>query len=77
LRETVSLLNAVPIQDMDGEVGDGEMSAEEVERLRLLIQEEIDNLQSQLAVVQPPAMDGSMSPDLGMEDEFSELDEEQ
>ena len=76
LRETVSLLNAVPVQDMNVEGGDKEMSAAEVERLRLLIQEEIDNLQSQLAVVQAPVLAASMSPDLGMEDEFSELDGE-
>ena len=54
LRETVSLLNAVPVKDMDGEGGEGEMSEEDVERFRLLVQEEIDKLQGQLPVVQPP-----------------------
>ena len=76
LRETVSLLNAVSIQGMDGEGGEGEMSAEDVERLRLLIQEEIDNLQSQLAVVQPPVMDSTMPPDMVMDEELAGLEED-
>jgi hypothetical protein len=74
LRETVSLLNAVPVQEMGGEGGD--MSAAEVERVRLLIQEEIDNLQSQLAVVQAPPADSSMPPDLAMDEEFADLEED-
>lgn len=76
LRETVSLLNAVPVQEI-GEGGDGEMSSEDVERLRLLIQEEIDNLQGQLAVVQPLPGASPTAPDLVVDDEGMEgLEEE-
>ena len=52
------------------------MSAEDVERLRLLIQEEIDNLQSQLAVVQPPVMDPTMPPNMVMDGELAGLEED-
>ena len=75
LHETVSLLNAVPIQDMGGEGGEDELSAEDIERLRLIIQEEIDNLQDQLAVVQPPG--GTLPPPDVMDDGLAEFEEEQ
>jgi hypothetical protein len=75
LRETVSLLNAVPVKDMDGEGGEGEMSEEDVERFRLLVQEEIDKLQGQLPVVQPPP--GTELPsDVDMVEDLPGLEEE-
>lgn len=74
LRETVSLLNAVPVQEI-GEGKEATMSAEEVERLRLLIQEEIDNLQGQLNVAQAPA-GGAPPPDLDMTEDPEALEEE-
>jgi DNA-binding FrmR family transcriptional regulator len=67
LHETVSLLNAVPIQEMGGEEGQDELSEQDIERLRLIIQEEIDNLQAQLAVVPLPPTDTLPPSDL-MED---------
>lgn len=74
LRETVSLLNAVPVKEMGAE-GDGEMTAEEVEELRLLIQEEIDKLQTDLASVTPPG-DSTVAPPPAMDEDLAPLDEE-
>lgn len=74
LRETVSLLNAVPVQEM-GEGADGEMSPEELERLRLLIQEEIDKLERQLPPP-PPLADGEMAPEMELDPELDGTSEE-
>lgn len=53
LRETVTLMNVVPVHDIgEGEVK--EMTPEELERLRVLIQEELAKLQSQLQAAAPP-----------------------
>lgn len=70
LRTTVSLLNSVPIGE-PGEGGEGTMTEEEVEALRILIQDEIDKLSSQMAAVAPPPPVDDMAPppiDEGMEE---------
>ncbi|MBT7862355.1 MAG: hypothetical protein HN712_18700 [Gemmatimonadetes bacterium] len=61
LRTTVSLLNSVPIGD-PGMEGEAAMSQEEVEALRILIQDEIDKLSLQMAAVAPPPPVGDMEP---------------
>lgn len=75
LHETVSLLNAVPILEMGGEEGQDELSEEDIERLRLIIQEEIDNLQGQLPIVPPPPAGTLPLPDL-MDDGLADLEQE-
>jgi len=68
LRTTVALLGSAPVEDI-GE-GAGEMTEEELERLRQLIQDEVKSLQEQLDLVAaPPPLPGDETP---MPDEFEE-----
>lgn len=72
LRETVMMLNAGAGQDIEGQ--EGEMSPDELEQLRLLVQEEVDKLEAQLRLVQPPVVDSlqidELSVDAGLEGEM-------
>lgn len=70
LRTTVTLLGSAPVEDI-GE-GAGEMTEEELEQLRQLIQVELNKLQEELNLVAaPPPLPGDESP---MPDEDGEED---
>ena len=75
LRETVSLMEAVPIEGL-AEGMAGELSEENVEKLRGLIQQEIDAIKAELATrISIPSEDVPV-PDLAIEDEMMEEEEE-
>jgi hypothetical protein len=76
LKVTVTALNTIELQDITEGGVDGEPTPEQIERWRLLIQEEIDKLDVQLAQVQALPTEGVDPEDLGMDPDMTGMEEE-